>query len=65
MGKFKLPSLKAAHNGMLTMPLDAPAGKEGGQNLLAAMMRLDSMPWVLVVVDDVGETCNPCASFRC
>ncbi|MBS6830194.1 MAG: sensor histidine kinase [Desulfovibrio sp.] len=59
MGKFKLPPLKAAHNGMLTMPLDAPAGKEGGQNLLAAMMRLDSMPWVLVVVDDVGESLQP------
>ena len=59
MGKFKMPPLSSARNGMLTMPLDVPADKESGQNLLAAMMRLDSMPWVLVVVDDVGESLQP------
>ena len=59
MGRFRLPALSFARNGVLTMPLDAPADKAKGQNLLAAMMRLDSMPWVLVVLDDVGESLQP------
>lgn len=59
MGRFRLPALSSARNGVLTMPLDVPADKAKGQNLLAAMMRLDSMPWVLVVLDDVGESLQP------
>lgn len=37
---------------------------QASENTLAALMGLESMPWTLVVVDDVGETLSPLRRLR-
>lgn len=45
---------------MVTSRITTPDGQE----MLSAMMPLESMPWVLVVLDDVRESLRPLRQLR-
>lgn len=64
MDAFTLPDLSQRHGGILIMPLAAVAEGNRDEHLLAGMLRLNSMPWVLVVVDDVSESLQPLRQLR-
>ena len=55
MGSFALPQEDLTRNNVVTMHATIP----GGEEMVVAMMRLDSMPWVLVVMDDVRDSLKP------
>ena len=50
--------------GIALVPLPSQPGDSGSKEPLAAMMHLDSMPWLLVVVDDVRESLAPLHRLR-
>ncbi|WP_165177288.1 PAS domain-containing sensor histidine kinase [Desulfovibrio sp. ZJ369] len=60
MDKLQMPLPNLSRSSMVTESLSAPHGKE----LLAAMMRLESVPWVLVVADDVRESLEPLRQLK-
>ena len=59
MSKFELPDT-LGKNSIVTRHVTTPEGEE----MLAAMMRLDSMPWALVVLDDVRESLRPLRQLK-
>lgn len=60
MSKYVLPTARLARNSVVTQTETTADGKE----MQAAMMRLDSMPWVLVVLDDVREGLKPLRQLK-
>lgn len=60
MGRLDMPLPDLARDVMVTRPLTTA----DGQQMLAAMLRLESMPWVLVVLDDVGESLQPLRQLK-
>ena len=59
MDAFDLPERLARHD-MVTLSRTGPDGVE----VLAAVQRLESMPWVLVVLDDAREGLKPLEQLR-
>jgi len=60
MSKFNLPLENLTRNNVVTLHTAIPSGEE----MLVAMMRLDSMPWVLVVMDDVRDSLKPLRQLK-
>ncbi|MBQ9405157.1 MAG: sensor histidine kinase [Desulfovibrio sp.] len=60
MSKYALPAERLARNSVVTQIQTTADGKE----MLAAMMRLESMPWVLVVMDDVHAGLKPLRQLK-
>ena len=60
MGNFTLPQEDLTRNNVVTMRKVIPSGEE----MLVALMRLDSMPWVLVVMDDVRDSLKPLRQLK-
>lgn len=60
MSKFALPLDNLTRNNVVTLHTTIPSGEE----MLVAMMRLDSMPWVLVVMDDVRDSLKPLRQLK-
>ncbi|MBR4742121.1 MAG: sensor histidine kinase [Desulfovibrio sp.] len=56
MGKFDLPDFNKSSESILIRPLGKEKETGGEYRLQAAMMQLETMPWILVVVDDVFES---------
>ena len=60
MGQYDLPQENLTRNNVVTMHKTMPSGEE----MVVALMRLDSMPWVLVVMDDVRDSLKPLRQLK-
>ena len=60
MGQYDLPQENLTRNNVVTMHRTIPSGEE----MVVALMRLDSMPWVLVVMDDVRDSLKPLRQLK-
>ena len=60
MGHYDLPQENLTRNNVVTMHRTIP----GGEEMVIALMRLDSMPWVLVVMDDVRDSLKPLRQLK-
>ena len=60
MSRFDQPLPPTGRAGVVTSRITTPDGQE----MLSAMMPLESMPWVLVVLDDVRESLRPLRQLR-
>ena len=60
MGQYDLPQENLTRNNVVTMHKNIPSGEE----MVIALMRLDSMPWVLVVMDDVRDSLKPLRQLK-
>ncbi|SDF28177.1 sensor histidine kinase [Desulfovibrio legallii] len=60
MSRFDQPLPPVGRAGVVTRRITTPDGQE----MLSAMMPLESMPWVLVVLDDVRESLRPLRQLR-
>ena len=56
MDTFSLPDNMVTHKDILTLPLSESGQNGDAQELMAAMVRLNAMPWVLVVIDNLQDT---------
>ena len=64
MEQFNVTLPNVLRQGIALVPLPSQPGDSGSKEPLAAMMHLDSMPWLLVVVDDVRESLAPLHRLR-
>ncbi len=60
LSRYPVPVERLARNSVVTQTQSTADGRE----MLAAMMRLNSMPWVLVVMDDVREGLKPLRQLK-
>lgn len=62
--QFDITLPNTLRQGIALVPLPSQPGDGGSKEPLAAVMHLDSMPWLLVVVDDVRESLAPLHRLR-
>lgn len=60
MGHYDLPQENLTRNNVVTTHRTTSSGEE----MVTALMRLDSMPWVLVVMDDVRDSLKPLRQLK-